>query len=340
MKKAHAIILLALLTAALASLAACASGGGKVTDTDAPTVPDTDPAPTEAPAGEPTEAPTEAATEPETVSLEEQAASLREILNTAEGGLTLSTFGGASVDEASLAPLQAEIDALEVKGKMVSFILIDVETGRGLAYNCDKPWTSQSTVKAPYLTSVLLDNPSVLSKEKKLYKAVITVSDNDAYETLRNKYGDVPFRAFCKASSVSLRHTQDLYPRSITVRDMAKLWTNMYVYLNTTDEAEYVSWFTGTAFSCIWQGLGDRYVVQTKAGWESGTDEDSPYGTPAPRFVDGDPSNDETATNDTGVIYADGHPYILALFTNLQSDPPSLIPLVQAIDDVHTALVK
>ena len=323
MEKVQIVIFFALLMFGLSAFVACASRGENTPDT----VP-------------PTEGTTEAAPAPEPVSLEEQAASLRQILNTADGAKALTFIGSSAADNAAMAPLQAQIDALEAKGKMVSFILVDIETGRGLAYNCDKPWTSQSTIKAPYLTSVLQFNPAVLEREKQLYRAVITVSDNDAYATLRQKYGDRPFRTFCEASDVNLRHAQDLYPRSITVRDMAKLWTNMYVFLNTTDEEEYVSWFTGTAFSCIYQGLGDKYTVQTKAGWESGTDEDSPYGTPAPRFVDGDPSNDEVATNDTGVIYAGAHPYILALFTNLQSDPKSLIPLVRAIDDAHTELVK
>lgn len=290
-----------------------------------------------------TEMPDDGRDEAETgMSVDDRVDAMRALIDRADGEMTVRVFGTVpDVDaSAALTQLEGQIDALEKKGIMVSFMIADTDGRFGVSYNCDKKWTSQSTIKAPYLTSVLMQDASVFRKERSLIKAVITVSDNDAYETLRVRYGNKPFAAFCRTSGVSTRHSTDLYPRQITVRDMCKLWTTMYGFLNTREDMEtYISYFSGTAMSCVYRALGDRYAVQTKAGWESGTDYDGPGGTPDPRFTDGDPLNDEIATNDTGIVYANDNPYLIAVFTSAQSDPDSLIPLICAIDGLHSALV-
>lgn len=274
------------------------------------------------------------------MNYEEKSAHIRNTLNYPAGEMNLKFFGDIRAPQSILNPLQTEIDKLETAGHMISFIIADIDGNFGFCYNCDKKWTSQSTIKAPYLTSLLMQDKGIFELEHDLFKAVITVSDNEAYEILRTKYGNAPFLDFCKKSDISAEHSKPLYPRSITVRDMAKLWTTMYTFLNSPNGlSEYVSYFSGTAMSCIYRALGQKYKVETKAGWESGTDIDGPGGTPEPRFIDGDPLNDEIATNDTGIVYADGHPYIAAIFSNLQSDPDGLIPLVKAIDAVHSAAV-
>lgn len=353
MKTRHILLLLTALTLPLLLLIpALTSCSGEKTERNDDTVPGTAPTPpTTAPENQPetqttpegqpeTPSETQPETEPETLS-PEAAAVVRALLDLPSGGKTLEVAGDAAEgrDDRLTEPLRAVISDMEGQGISLSFILADLDGGLCMAYNADWKFTSQSTVKAPYITSVLDRRPDVLEKSHGLIKETITVSDNDAYAALRNTYGQTPFAAWCRKAGISTSHAQTSYPRAITVRDLAKLWTLMNAFFEThPDMEEYIGWFCGTRFSSIYQELGNEYLTRTKAGWESGADSDEPpHNPPAPAFVDGDPSNDETATNDSGIVYAD-HPYILVIFTNVQADTAPLKPLVRAIHNAHEAM--
>ena len=83
--------------------------------------------------------------------------------------------------------------------------------------------------------------------------------------------------------------------------------------------------------------LGNRCPVQTKAGWENGVGDDTEDYEKAvipARYTDGDPMNDECATNDTGVVYAESGPYLFVLYSDYPcpwSGPNRLYGLTEAI---------
>ena len=59
--------------------------------------------------------------------------------------------------------------------------------------------------------------------------------------------------------------------------------------------------------------------MQSKAGWENGIGDDSTdyeYAAVPPRYLDGDPLNDECATNDSGIIYSDRGPYLFVIYSD------------------------
>lgn len=253
---------------------------------------------------------------------------------------TFAVIGGKVPDEAA-SDLDTCIRRLESAGKKVSFILADVWNNAAISYRAGWRFTSQSTIKAPYLTSVLRENGKIFLREEPLIRAVITRSDNDAYEELRERYGNEPFLSFCAESGIDRRHGEVLYPRSITVRDMCRLWVPSFELLNyRKDMREYASYFSDTAMSAIHAALSDECRVHTKAGWESGTGDDAPGGIPEPRFVDGDPENDEIATNDTGVVYTDNGAYLIAVFSDVQCDPDVLVPLIRALHRAYSGIVR
>lgn len=253
---------------------------------------------------------------------------------------TFAVIGGRVPAELA-SELEKSIRDLENSGKKVGFLLSDVWNDAALAYRAGWKFTSQSTIKAPYLTSVLRENGDIFCRERSLIRAVITRSDNDAYEELRERYGNAPFLRFCAEAGIDRRHGEVLYPRSITVRDMCRLWVPLFEFLNyRIDAREYASYFSDTAMSAVHAALGGKFRVQTKAGWESGTGEDAPGGVPEPRFVDGDPENDEIATNDTGVVYTDNGACLIAVFSDVQCDPEALIPLIRALHRAYSGLIK
>ena len=86
--------------------------------------------------------------------------------------------------------------------------------------------------------------------------------------------------------------------------------------------------------------------MQTKAGWENGLGddvEDYEHAVIPARFTDGDPTNDECATNDTGVVYADHGPYLFAVYSDYPCPyltPNRLYGMTEALYEIHASLQK
>ncbi len=272
---------------------------------------------------------------------EQRAQAAREALKTASGDKTLTSFGDLKLSDESKANIEKEIKKITDTGRMVSFISVDLTTDQGIAFNPDQKTTSQSTIKGPYLASALDEDATRFNDENRNdFKQTITVSSGESYEKLRTKFGSDAILKWCKELSIDNTYADQLYPRNITARDMAKIWTKMYEFLNTHgDLNEFVSYFTGTKFSAIYHELGKDYTIQSKPGWENGTNDDALSDEPRydvdAKYLDKNPLNDEVATNDAGIVYAGEKPYILVIFTDCSSDYPRLQPLVRAIDDAH-----
>ena len=273
---------------------------------------------------------------------QERAEEARSALSKASGEKQLTSFGDLNLSAESKKDIEDAIKKITDSGRMVSFISVDLMTDKGIAYNPDQKTTSQSTIKGPYLASAL-DEDATRFNEENLndFKQTITVSSGPCYEKLRTKFGSDCLLKWCRELSISDTYVDRIYPRNITARDMAKIWTKMYEFLNTHDDLnEFVSYFTGTKFSAIYHELGNEYKIQSKPGWENGTGVDALSDVPRydvdAKFLDGDPTNDEVATNDAGIVYSGDKPYILVIFTNCSSDYARLQPLVRAIDNAHT----
>ncbi len=263
---------------------------------------------------------------------EKQALNARNILSNLDTSDSDVVYSDKTkIDDKIIQDLDRQIDDYKAEGIVSSFIVVKPETGQGFSYNADWKFTSQSTIKAPYLASLIYSDPSSFEKHKEWFKAAITVSDNDAYENLRALYGNEPLVEWCETLSLPTEITEDWYPCNITVRELAVLWTQMYQFLNDKNTPEeFVSYFGDTYFSAISQELGQKYKVQTKAGWEDGIYDDT--NKAQPEYLDGNPENGETATNDSGIVYSDAGDYIVIIFTNVASEPDKLLPLEKDID--------
>ncbi len=270
---------------------------------------------------------------------------------------SLSNLDALELDETTLAAIEEAVAAIETTSD-VGFVFYDLETGRGISLNPDTEIYGASTFKAPYAlyvcetlvetgqlslsdscpVSYVVDSGSWYGNSgdssypvSELIQVAIVDSDNNAFGFLRDAYDDMGFSTWITeigADDVIAETNTSWFP-TYCPRSSAKLWTDMYEYLNSGSEtAEWLgSLLTQTTTSFIRNALessdAEDLTVSNKAGWIS----------------DSDP--DYNAINDAGIIEADGHTYILSIMTSLpdgDSNRELFETLAAAIFDARESL--
>lgn len=214
--------------------------------------------------------------------------------------------------------LAAATQNIESGGYTVGFTLINLNTGKGIAYNLDSRVYGASSFKGPYaayLCQHLGDNdasyPSgseaagsgVSSSIYSLMQPMILYSDNSAFSSLRNTYDSAGFAEWLNSCGVDSEIMHDTHFPRYSARESALLWLHTYQYLktNTPTAQNLASLYEQTNVSFIRSGVSDDEEVEAvlnKAGWCSGRE----------RF---------TGLCDAGLIKCtDGTTYLMSTMTN------------------------
>ena len=224
----------------------------------------------------------------------------------------------APLSEEQQESLAAATQNIEGGGYTVGFTLINLSTGKGIAYNLDSRVYGASSFKGPYaafLCQHLGDNdasyPSdseaagsgVSSSIYSLMQPMILYSDNSAFSSLRNTYDSAGFAEWLNSCGVDSEIMHDTHFPRYSARESALLWLHAYQYLkaNTPTAQNLASLYEQTNVSFIRSGVsgdGEVEAVLNKAGWCSGSE----------RF---------TGLCDAGLIKcADGTTYLMSTMTN------------------------
>ena len=222
------------------------------------------------------------------------------------------------LSEGQQESLAATTQSIEGGGYTVGFTLINLNTGKGIAYNLDSRVYGASSFKGPYaayLCQHLGDNdasyPSgseaagsgVSSSIYSLMQPMILYSDNSAFSSLRNTYDSAGFAEWLNSCGVDSEIMHDTHFPRYSTRESTLLWLRTYQYLktNTPTAQNLASLYEQTNVSFIRSGVsGDDKVeaVLNKAGWCSGSE----------RF---------TGLCDAGLIKCtDGTTYLMSTMTN------------------------
>ena len=214
--------------------------------------------------------------------------------------------------------LAAATQNIEDGGYTVGFTLINLNTGKGIAYNLDSRVYGASSFKGPYaayLCQHLGDNdasyPSgseaagsgVSSSIYSLIQPMILYSDNSAFSSLRNTYDSAGFAEWLNSCGVDSEIMHDTHFPRYSARESALLWLHAYQYLktNTPTAQNLASLYKQTNVSFIRSGVSDDEGVEAvlnKAGWCAGSE----------RF---------TGLCDAGLIKCtDGTTYLMSTMTN------------------------
>lgn len=224
----------------------------------------------------------------------------------------------ASLSEEQQGSLAAATQNIEGGSYTVGFTLINLNTGKGIAYNLDSRVYGASSFKGPYaayLCQHLGDNdisyPSgseaagsgVSSSIYSLIQPMILYSDNSAFSSLRNSYDSAGFAEWLNSCGVDSEIMHDTHFPRYSARESALLWLHTYQYLktNTPTAQNLASLYEQTNVSFIRSGVSDDEEVEAvlnKAGWCSGSE----------RF---------TGLCDAGLIKCtDGTTYLMSTMTN------------------------
>lgn len=248
--------------------------------------------------------------------------------------------GTSSDGKGALEDLYSAIDAIEKEGYDLGFKLIDLNSGISVSYNADAAFYSASSLKGPYVVSLVEYNLGAgYSAESNRISNIITYSDNDAYSSLRYAYGSDCFAQLAEASGATSMSTKKLTDaiaeeavRSENITDnnyefvsasqLVALWQQCYTFL--TSDAAGASWlaelFERPETSAIRTTAASLGTTWSKAGWYD--DFNEAYDT----------------TVDAGVVRTNTGDVILCVMTNDPEDFTAVESVVSQLLTLRSAL--
>ncbi|MGF0112843.1 serine hydrolase, partial [Streptococcus sp. SGI.013] len=233
---------------------------------------------------------------------------------------TFTIFGKYDPTYAVLQSLANTITTLENQGYNIGFKLVDADTNKGIAYNQNSKFYSASTIKGPFVASLVANNSSAFQKSGSTILDVLRTSSNEGYKYLRDTYGPSALYNWAREAGVETNVVTPLYPY-LTAQELFALWQRNYQFFTTSNYGKQVgTWFENPNLSPIKSVLGLSYKTQSKAGW---------IGYPGYR-----------AANDAGIVYTPKGNYIVSIMTNADGRLGLVNPTVLALNSVYFDIKK
>lgn len=281
-----------------------------------------------------------------------------------DGSAQIAT-SGFTLDTDTQLQLENELNAFASYGYSVSFVLVDVASGKAISSYANTARYSASAIKGPYVLSIAqtgaLDLDAAYLAEtdaggntQYLIDQAITVSDNTAYKELHDTYGTDGFAQWSSAVGVSADVTQGAY-LNMSAADLARMWAAGYGYLfdddgsstsaaassasegddaagagtgdNTTQSATDVS-------SAARQWLAGEFSSTLNSTIHMALGEQYSVYTKA-GWINGE--GGYYALNDAGIVRSSSGDYVLAVMSDACEEYDLLSGLVSMLDTIHSA---
>ncbi|MBR3326282.1 MAG: hypothetical protein IKG22_03055 [Atopobiaceae bacterium] len=235
------------------------------------------------------------------------------------------TMGEFTPSKKAAKAVKSAIRDIRKQGYDVGFVMMDLATHQGLAYNCGTLFYGASSIKAPYMASAIELHPEALKRFKRQIQETLTYSWDDTYKEITKVYGEEPLFGWVDELELESDFKTFVPERpwaGYTARDFAKMWVRIHQWSQCTkDGRTFCSWSEHPETSTIHHVLGGLYKTQSKAGW---IQDDYAYWN---------------VTNDGGIVYADNGPYVLAIMSSVPADFSKLHDLTRALDRAHSEML-
>lgn len=243
---------------------------------------------------------------------------------------SVSSFGQKKASDNFIKALNDEaLNFEKTYGEPLSFVMYDLNSDSGVSYCLDMQTYYASCIKLPYVFSVIESDPAVFADRRDDIYNILQFSDNVAYESLRDTYGNVNLTNWQNRLRILNDVSEYYYPSYATARDLLKLWFKSFYVLNThPNQIELDSFTQNSLESSISNMLSSKYCVNSKAGWF-----DCPEISDSGYYFNG-------ITNDAGVVYAGDNPYLVVVLSEVPQNKEAVSKIISAIDSLHDDLVK
>ena len=236
------------------------------------------------------------------------------VLDVSMSDISIAGFGGYTLPEDSLKMLRAAVNTVEGRGYRISFVLLDIASGKGIAYHPDYVYYSASVLKAPYIVSLAKYNYSGYAAMRTAAANVLRTSDNAGYAALWAAYHGSSFARFGKEAGVPAGVCADMYT-NLSARQLAKLWLASDTYFRSSVQAGSVgALMENPVTTSIRRILPSGIKTRSKAGWFAGG---------------------WNVTHDAGIVYASNGRFVLAVMSAVPARPELLDPVIWALYKAH-----
>ncbi len=228
------------------------------------------------------------------------------------------TVGSFVISGEMMAQIQNEIDRLVSAGAATSFLMLDLETGAGLAYDIDKPRYSASSIKAHSMCGTCYYAPEAFEKSNYGIYSTLVNSSNDAYSEVIFAYDSSITDKWRARAHLNPMEWLGIYT-NYSVREFAQLWTVNWDYLTQEGEIQETlrKWMGDTRYSVFAAELGiwNGYTVVSKGGWEFG---------------------EYAVSCEGGYVVSPGGTYLLCVMSDRGAHPDDLLgKMVYILDDAY-----
>lgn len=234
------------------------------------------------------------------------------------------------LDETNMKAISDAIEPYRESNAKASFLLMDIETGRGFACNIDNTIYAASSFKGPfsafvcseYLDSGKLDFDTVVACDTSscpsgtsldgkdtiynLMESALLYSNNEAYAGMRGACSNSTLASWFASIGVRESKAYDMRMPFFTTRDMSKMWLAVYNYLESDGEhvAVLADLYGKTELSFIRSALEESedsdVAVMDKGGW---------YRPDNPEY---------NAVIDCGIVTCNERDYLLCVMTGVR----------------------
>lgn len=251
-------------------------------------------------------------------------ASVTGLDSVADSGTTIESFTLANegqnymptLSDEGLNSIQTALTPFTENEYDIGFVLMDLQTGSGYAYNIDQEVYGASSFKGPVLLYGCQEalEPGVLSINTVNDSAsnAIIYSDNRSYYNMRalfEEYSEISLTSWLANMNIDSDVESDTSFPHYSARESAKLWLNAYLYFTSSEsDPDIVSWaqdlFSQTEVSMVRAGVdptfalitdgGEVYISQTTQDQGNNSDQNSDGSQ------DGEGAQDQSSDNNQG----------------------------------------
>ncbi len=213
-------------------------------------------------------------------------ASVTGLDSVADSGTTIESFTLANegqnyiptLSDEGLNSIQTALTPFTENEYDIGFVLMDIQTGSGYAYNIDQEVYGASSFKGPVLLYGCQEalEPGILSINTVNDSAsnAIIYSDNRSYYNMRalfEEYSEISLASWLANMNIDSNVESDTSFPHYSARESAKLWMNAYLYFTSSEsDPDIVSWaqdlFSQTEVSMVRAGVDPTFALITDGG--------------------------------------------------------------------------